>query len=205
MHVSHLMYADDVIFFGEWSRNNAHNLICMLRCFNLTSGLKINVHKSKVLGLGVPDVEVGCNMSRYGYCKNHKKMAKTGQTRTRERIEYTRAGRKIWWVLWWFIYSGSVGTRSVVWGGSCAAGVGRRSVGCCGGCGVKGNGGFRKTVSKTKYGLFEVLIVSKWNSKVWVVPSSFLRESGRWNGCLSVIWVRISLQSTVKEFACSMK
>nr|GEX81870.1 RNA-directed DNA polymerase, eukaryota [Tanacetum cinerariifolium] len=27
MHVSHLMYADDVIFFGEWSRNNAHNLI----------------------------------------------------------------------------------------------------------------------------------------------------------------------------------
>ncbi|GKF66271.1 hypothetical protein Tco_0192788 [Tanacetum coccineum] len=32
------------------------------------------------------------NDDMYGYCKNYKKMAKTGQTRTRERIEYTRAG-----------------------------------------------------------------------------------------------------------------
>ncbi|GJZ50578.1 ribonuclease H-like domain-containing protein [Tanacetum coccineum] len=30
--------------------------------------------------------------SRYGYCKNHKKRAKTGQKQTRERKEYTRAG-----------------------------------------------------------------------------------------------------------------
>ncbi|GJW41382.1 hypothetical protein Tco_0067227 [Tanacetum coccineum] len=28
----------------------------------------------------------------YGYCKNHKKTVKTGQTRTRERIECTRVG-----------------------------------------------------------------------------------------------------------------
>nr|GEW28823.1 putative reverse transcriptase domain-containing protein [Tanacetum cinerariifolium] len=28
----------------------------------------------------------------YGYCKNHRKRAKTGQKRTRERKEYTRAG-----------------------------------------------------------------------------------------------------------------
>ncbi|GJS09179.1 hypothetical protein Tco_0365975 [Tanacetum coccineum] len=42
--------------------------------------------------------------------------------------------------------------------------------------GVKGNSVFGKMVSKTKYGLFEVLIVSKWNSK-----------------------------STIKEFACSLK
>ncbi|GKD26752.1 hypothetical protein Tco_1232966 [Tanacetum coccineum] len=28
----------------------------------------------------------------YGYCKNHKKTVKTGQTRTRGRIECTRAG-----------------------------------------------------------------------------------------------------------------
>ncbi|GKA01950.1 putative ribonuclease H-like domain-containing protein [Tanacetum coccineum] len=32
-----------------------------------------------------------CACARYGYCKNHKKMVKTGQTRTRERIERTRA------------------------------------------------------------------------------------------------------------------
>ncbi|GJZ54916.1 putative RNA-directed DNA polymerase, eukaryota, reverse transcriptase zinc-binding domain protein [Tanacetum coccineum] len=49
MNISHLMYADDVIFFGEWSWVNAQNLISMLRCFYLISGLKINIDKSKVL------------------------------------------------------------------------------------------------------------------------------------------------------------
>ncbi|GKB53733.1 RNA-directed DNA polymerase, eukaryota, partial [Tanacetum coccineum] len=47
MNISHLMYADDVIFFGEWSWVNAQNLISMLRCFYLISGLKINIDKSK--------------------------------------------------------------------------------------------------------------------------------------------------------------
>ncbi|GJX62523.1 hypothetical protein Tco_0295423 [Tanacetum coccineum] len=32
---------------------------------------------------------------RYGYCKNYKKIVKTGQTRTRERIECTRAERML--------------------------------------------------------------------------------------------------------------
>ncbi|GJW65790.1 hypothetical protein Tco_0117674 [Tanacetum coccineum] len=57
MSISHLLYADDVIFFGEWSWVNAHNLISMLRCFFLISGLKINIHKSNILGIGVTDVE----------------------------------------------------------------------------------------------------------------------------------------------------
>ncbi|GKA49965.1 reverse transcriptase domain-containing protein [Tanacetum coccineum] len=34
-------------------------------------------------------------LPRCGYCKNHKKTVKTGQTRTRERIECTRAGSLI--------------------------------------------------------------------------------------------------------------
>ena len=46
MYISHLTYAEDVIFFGEWSWTNAQNLISMLRCFFLISGLKINVNKS---------------------------------------------------------------------------------------------------------------------------------------------------------------
>ncbi|GKA99863.1 hypothetical protein Tco_0827857 [Tanacetum coccineum] len=37
--------------------------------------------------------EVSIDM--YGYCKNHKKVVKTRQTRTRERIECTRAGSLI--------------------------------------------------------------------------------------------------------------
>ncbi|GKE62582.1 RNA-directed DNA polymerase, eukaryota, partial [Tanacetum coccineum] len=61
------MYADDVIFFGEWSRTNAHNLICMLRCFFLISGLKINVHKSSVLGVSVSNDEVTNMASVIGF------------------------------------------------------------------------------------------------------------------------------------------
>ncbi|GJX57283.1 hypothetical protein Tco_0287180 [Tanacetum coccineum] len=37
----------------------------------------------------------GMDISWYGYCKNLKKTIKTGQTRTRERKENTRAGRML--------------------------------------------------------------------------------------------------------------
>ncbi|GKC66650.1 hypothetical protein Tco_1099248 [Tanacetum coccineum] len=57
MSISHLIYEDDVIFFGEWSWVNAHNLLCVLRCFYLIFGLKISVHKSNVLGVCVSDEE----------------------------------------------------------------------------------------------------------------------------------------------------
>ncbi|GJZ00491.1 RNA-directed DNA polymerase, eukaryota [Tanacetum coccineum] len=92
INVSHLLYADDAIFVGEWSHSNAYNLICLLRCFYMVSGLKINVHKSKLLGVNVSDEEVsnmafvlgcgitklptmylgvpvGCNMGRCDYWK----------------------------------------------------------------------------------------------------------------------------------------
>nr|GEX57695.1 hypothetical protein [Tanacetum cinerariifolium] len=58
MIISHLMYADDVIFFGEWSSTNANNLICRLRCFFLIYGLKLNVHKCNVLGVCIFDEDV---------------------------------------------------------------------------------------------------------------------------------------------------
>nr|GEY23912.1 RNA-directed DNA polymerase, eukaryota [Tanacetum cinerariifolium] len=53
MDLSHLFYADDVIFLGEWSDDNLANLIRILQCFQLASGLKINVQKSQVLGVSV--------------------------------------------------------------------------------------------------------------------------------------------------------
>nr|GEZ22920.1 putative RNA-directed DNA polymerase, eukaryota, reverse transcriptase zinc-binding domain protein [Tanacetum cinerariifolium] len=56
--LSYLFYADDAIFVGEWSQSNAYNLICMLRCFYMVSGLRINVHKSKLLCVNVPDGDV---------------------------------------------------------------------------------------------------------------------------------------------------
>lgn len=41
------------IFMEGWYLCNASNLINMLQCFFLSSGLKIDVHKSKLLGIGV--------------------------------------------------------------------------------------------------------------------------------------------------------
>ena len=51
--VSHLFYADDAIFLGEWSNTNIHNIVLLLRCFFLSSGLKINLMKCKLMGVGV--------------------------------------------------------------------------------------------------------------------------------------------------------
>ncbi|PWA91977.1 reverse transcriptase domain, Zinc finger, CCHC-type [Artemisia annua] len=35
MNISLLQYADDALFFGEWSRSNADNLILIFHCFEL--------------------------------------------------------------------------------------------------------------------------------------------------------------------------
>lgn len=56
--ISHLQYADDVVFFGKWSLTNLKNLLKILRCFQRMSGLKINVGKSRIFGIGVPEEEV---------------------------------------------------------------------------------------------------------------------------------------------------
>ncbi|KAJ9557471.1 hypothetical protein OSB04_012085 [Centaurea solstitialis] len=56
--VSHLQYADDALFVGDWSFTNARNLTRILRCYHLSSGLKVNLNKSKLIGLGVDITEV---------------------------------------------------------------------------------------------------------------------------------------------------
>ncbi|KAJ0641962.1 putative RNA-directed DNA polymerase [Helianthus annuus] len=56
--VSHFLYADDVIFVGEWSLNNLVNLKRLLRCFHISSGLKVNLKKSSLYGVGIEDTHV---------------------------------------------------------------------------------------------------------------------------------------------------
>ncbi|XP_071727348.1 uncharacterized protein [Rutidosis leptorrhynchoides] len=51
--ISHLQYADDMIFFGQWNENNLCNLMKLLKCFELSSGLKVNYHKSILYGVCV--------------------------------------------------------------------------------------------------------------------------------------------------------
>nr|KYP75768.1 hypothetical protein KK1_019969 [Cajanus cajan] len=51
--VSLLQYADDTIFIGEATMENVITVKCLMRSFELTSGLKVNFHKSSVGILGV--------------------------------------------------------------------------------------------------------------------------------------------------------
>ncbi|GJT09379.1 RNA-directed DNA polymerase, eukaryota [Tanacetum coccineum] len=51
-HLSHLFYADDAVFIGEWSRGNLTGIMHTLRCFSLLSGLSINLKKSQLLVIG---------------------------------------------------------------------------------------------------------------------------------------------------------
>ncbi|GKB41258.1 RNA-directed DNA polymerase, eukaryota [Tanacetum coccineum] len=56
--LSHLFYADDVIFVGEWDGSNIKMLVHVLKCFFLASGLKINLQKSKLMGIVISKIEV---------------------------------------------------------------------------------------------------------------------------------------------------
>ncbi|GJS68656.1 putative RNA-directed DNA polymerase, eukaryota, reverse transcriptase zinc-binding domain protein [Tanacetum coccineum] len=58
LHVSHLFFMDDVLLLGEWSSVNISNLVNLLNCFYKVSGLKHNLHKSNLFGIGVDPSEV---------------------------------------------------------------------------------------------------------------------------------------------------
>ena len=69
--VSHLFYADDAIFLAEWTRDNIKNIVAVLRCFYLVSGLQLNLHKSNLYGVGVVYQEVE-QLARIVGCKAEK-------------------------------------------------------------------------------------------------------------------------------------
>nr|KAJ0192445.1 hypothetical protein LSAT_V11C800414270 [Lactuca sativa] len=56
--LSHLFYANDALFIGEWTRRNIANLARILRCFYAASRLKVNFSQSKVFGVGASPSEV---------------------------------------------------------------------------------------------------------------------------------------------------
>nr|GEV03034.1 RNA-directed DNA polymerase, eukaryota [Tanacetum cinerariifolium] len=51
--ISHLFYADDAVFVGKWDISNINTIVHVLKCFFLAFGLKINIHKSMLMGIGV--------------------------------------------------------------------------------------------------------------------------------------------------------
>ncbi|GJR63456.1 RNA-directed DNA polymerase, eukaryota, reverse transcriptase zinc-binding domain protein [Tanacetum coccineum] len=65
--LSHLFYADDVVIISEWNRQDMDNIIRVLQVFFLASGLKINVSKSNVFGIGVSSQDIE-DMARDAGC-----------------------------------------------------------------------------------------------------------------------------------------
>ena len=70
--ISHLFFADDAIYIGEWSLDNVLNLTNILRVFEKISGLKVNMDKSALFGVGVnsPTVQavadtIGCKAEAF--------------------------------------------------------------------------------------------------------------------------------------------
>ncbi|GKU94281.1 hypothetical protein SLEP1_g7800 [Rubroshorea leprosula] len=51
--VTHLQFADDTIFFGDATEDNIRVIKCIMRTFELASGLKINFKKSQLIGVRV--------------------------------------------------------------------------------------------------------------------------------------------------------
>nr|GEZ37079.1 RNA-directed DNA polymerase, eukaryota, reverse transcriptase zinc-binding domain protein [Tanacetum cinerariifolium] len=66
MNLSHMFYADDAVFVGQWSENNICTLVHVLECFHRVSELKINMSKSKILGVHMNNVKVSRAVNKLG-------------------------------------------------------------------------------------------------------------------------------------------
>ncbi|GJX53515.1 RNA-directed DNA polymerase, eukaryota, reverse transcriptase zinc-binding domain protein, partial [Tanacetum coccineum] len=55
---SHLFYADDIVFVGKWCDSNINTIVHVLDCFFRASGLRINMHKSMIMGVAVENTKV---------------------------------------------------------------------------------------------------------------------------------------------------
>ncbi|GJS13659.1 RNA-directed DNA polymerase, eukaryota, reverse transcriptase zinc-binding domain protein [Tanacetum coccineum] len=65
--ISHLFYADDAIFMGQWKSSNIENITRVLDIFHKASGLRINMAKSKLLGVSVDHNRVDQAVRRIGF------------------------------------------------------------------------------------------------------------------------------------------
>lgn len=51
--VSMVQFSNDTLIIGEASQQNVLIIKCILRCFEMVSGLKVNFFKSKLMGIAV--------------------------------------------------------------------------------------------------------------------------------------------------------
>ncbi|GKV11964.1 hypothetical protein SLEP1_g23173 [Rubroshorea leprosula] len=55
VHCSHIQFADDALIFGKASESNVWAAKCIMRTFELATGLKINYSKSQLMGVNVEE------------------------------------------------------------------------------------------------------------------------------------------------------
>ena len=53
--ITHLQFTDDILLIGERSWANIRSLKALLLLFEVTSGLKVNFHKSMLVGVNIHD------------------------------------------------------------------------------------------------------------------------------------------------------
>ncbi|GKB29293.1 RNA-directed DNA polymerase, eukaryota [Tanacetum coccineum] len=58
LNISHLFYADDAIFLGQWNDSNIDTLVHVMECFYRVSGLRINLCKRRFMGIHVDAEEL---------------------------------------------------------------------------------------------------------------------------------------------------
>ncbi|XP_071694837.1 uncharacterized protein [Rutidosis leptorrhynchoides] len=58
IHLSHFIYADDVIIFSDWSAIELNRILLILEIFYKVSSLRLNVAKAHVFVIRVADSEV---------------------------------------------------------------------------------------------------------------------------------------------------
>ncbi|GKD38567.1 hypothetical protein Tco_1258774 [Tanacetum coccineum] len=66
LQVSHIFYADDAVFIGNWSDSNIDTILRVLDCVYHASGLHINVTKSKLMGISVSSDKVDQAANKIG-------------------------------------------------------------------------------------------------------------------------------------------
>nr|GEW66706.1 RNA-directed DNA polymerase, eukaryota, reverse transcriptase zinc-binding domain protein [Tanacetum cinerariifolium] len=66
VNLSHMFYADDAVFVGQWCDGNINTLVHVLECFFQASGLRINMCKSKIMGVNVGNEKVKSATSKLG-------------------------------------------------------------------------------------------------------------------------------------------
>ena len=64
--ISHMFYADDAVLVGQWCDSNISTLVHVLECFHKVSGLRINMCKSKIMGVHVDENLVSCAARQLG-------------------------------------------------------------------------------------------------------------------------------------------